>query len=149
MNIKFICKKHQRQLEEKPELAFSAWIKLISLARQQLHDQKWEKAVLSYGNAHDIAAIILNHKAQAEAINGYIRTAIEFIYALRQDQNTHHDINDITRHIKKNLTEKLYPANIELLFKPVSDMAHTPLHHIHQWIHTLFIVDDIDSIKYH
>lgn len=149
MNMHFICKKHRYALENNLEYAVITWSKLFRIARKQADNMEWHKAATSYGNALDVAEIIFSSSPQSTAVNRYIRTAVEFVYALRQDPEINYNILSISDFIKKNLEKNLYPANVDLLIKPLMDTVNAPIKNVHQWIQALFIADEMYSQHKH
>lgn len=148
MNIQFMHKNHRGQLEENPCSAIIIWTRLIHLARHQASEFQWHLAIKSYGNALETAEIILSDVPAPDAVNRYVRTAMELIYTLRQC-NDDYDAKGIVTVIKKKVGNILYPAKVDLLIKPLTDVASAPLSDVDGWMKKLFITDQVRTQQVH
>lgn len=135
-----MCAKHRKKLIEAPESAIVIWYRLMSLARHQAKTQEWQKSVISYGNALDTAQIIFENDPASHEVSRYIRTASELAYTIRQC-NYPCDLQVVVAVVKNNLERSLYPANIQLLLRPLTDIAYSPISEVNRWMKALFESD--------
>ena len=147
MNMQFMCKKHRSELEEDPKSGVVIWLRLINLARYQTSCFQWDNAIKSYGNALEAAEVIFMDDPTSTAVNRYLRTAIEFIYTIRQCDHRC-DMQFVTATIKNKLQAGLHPANVDLLLKPVTDIADAPMREVRRWMQALFVADQKQAQQY-
>jgi hypothetical protein len=146
--MRFMCQKHKNQLADHPESAIIAWFQLMAAARSHTDMREWQSSINAYGNALDVAEVIFASDPSSLEVNRYIRTAIEFIYTIR---SSHYpaDIDDLVESITGCLQKQLYPAHIELLLRPINDIAFKPLPQIERWMDALFLEDKKKKYSIH
>jgi hypothetical protein len=127
--IRFLCPKHRQELLDNPAYAQAIWVRLLSSARHKLDQGNWDNAALVYGNAFETAEILFEQSDCFYEVNRYLQSAIEFAYALRHCSYAA-DLGLLVAIVKQQLGDKLYPAQIKLLLKPLTDMAFSPLSEI-------------------
>ncbi|MFT6390035.1 MAG: hypothetical protein ACJAUP_003435 [Cellvibrionaceae bacterium] len=132
--IRFLCPKHRQKLLDNPEYAQTILVRLLSNARHKLDQGSWDNAALVYGSAFETAEILFEQSDCFYEVNRYLQSAIEFAYALRHC-SYEADLGMLVALIEEKLNEKLYPAQIKLLLKPLRDMAFSPLSEIYFPIH--------------
>lgn len=129
----FMCKAHREQLANKPEYALAVWQRLIGLAREKHLQQSYDQAVVLYGNALDAATITFIHAPASNEAKRYLRTATELIYAVRcskeQDQ-----LVSIVSGVKTMLEKVLYPANAQLMLRPIDEATNCSLTDLKHWM---------------
>jgi hypothetical protein len=138
--MKFICKKHREQLSEDPKATTVLWSSLMFLARHQAKAQEWHKSVISYGNALDAAQVVFESDPTSPEVNRYIRTASELTYTIRQCDYPC-DVKLVVAMVTSNLKKSFYPANVQLLLRPLNEIAYSPLSELKQWVKALFEAD--------
>lgn len=136
----YMCSKHRSELERDPKLALQAWFRMINTARYFTNNHHWVNAIKLYGNALDCAEIIFLEKPDSDAVNRFIRTAVEFLYVLRVTGQTQ-DIKILVNSITHKLEKGLYPANVQLLMRPVHDTVSAPLKDVGRWVAALLLAD--------
>ncbi len=127
--ICFLCPKHRQQLLGNPYYAQVIWMRLLSNARHKINQGDWNSAALVYGSAFETAEILFKQSGCFYEVNRYLQSAIEFAYALRHCSYDA-DLGLLIAMVKLHLGDKLYPAQIKLLLKPLTDMAFSPLSEI-------------------
>ena len=138
--MNFMCKKHFEKLSEDPKAATALWSSLMFVARHQAKTQKWQKSIISYGNALDAAQVVFENDPTSPEVNRYIRTASELTFTIRQCDYPI-DIQRVVAVVTNNLKKSLYPANVQLLLRPLNEIAYSPLSEVTQWVKALFEAD--------
>jgi len=138
--MNFMCEKHRDKLSGNPKAATALWYRLMFLARHQAKTQEWQKSIISYGNALDAAQVIFESDPTSPEVSRYIRTASELAYTMRKC-NYPFDIKRVVAEVTDNLKKNLYPANVQLLLSPLTDIAYSPLQEVHQWMKAVFEAD--------
>jgi hypothetical protein len=138
--MNFMCKKHRDKLSEDPKSATELWCRLMYLARRQAKTNERRKSVISYGNALDAAQIIFQSDPTSPEVNRYIGTASELVYIIRQCDYPC-DIQGLVVTVTSNLKKSLYPANVQLLLRPLTEIAYSPLSEVDQWMQAVFKTD--------
>ncbi|MBX2807110.1 MAG: hypothetical protein KTR20_00630 [Cellvibrionaceae bacterium] len=124
--IRFLCADHRQLLIEQPAYADGLWSKLITAARQKTTEHKWDVAALIYGNAFETAEILIKQEHTTTTVQCYLRTAIEFTYALRRCSYSA-NIALLLAAIKAQLAESFYPNRMNLLINTLHTIAFAPL----------------------
>lgn len=132
--MKFMCYKCKQSLAKNPSRALAAWSKFMIRAREEQAGKQYNEAVITYGNAMDVAQITFENAPISESeVDRYIRTVVEFVYAVRQCDGSY-DLTLLVNRVQKILERGLYPANVKLLLKPVQDVASAPLCQVDRWM---------------
>jgi hypothetical protein len=110
---------------------------------ENARNEKLRESVYYYGNALDTAEIVLiaNPSAHAIDINRYINTAIELVYILRCCDDLKGK-KYIVNSVEQVLTTYLYPADIQLLMKPIIHTVYAPMPSVKHKMELLFAKDD-------
>ena len=135
-----MCKKHREQLSDDPKAATALWSSLMFVARHQANTKAWGKSIISYGNALDAAQVVFERDPRSPEVSRYIRTASELAFTIRQC-NHPIDIQRIVAVVTDNLEKSLYPASVQLLLHPLTEIAYCPLSEVNQWVRALFEAD--------
>ena len=144
-----MCEKYRNQLSEDPKAATFLWGRLMLLARHQAGTQEWQNSVVSYGNALDAAQVIFEDDPTSPEVTRYIGTASELVYTIRQCDYPC-DIQIVVAVVKNNLKNSLHPANVQLLLRPLTDIAYSPLSEVKQWMKAVFKTNiNFRSHSYH
>ncbi len=107
------------------------------MARQEGYNQAWEKSILYYGNALDAAQVIFERDPRSPEVSRYVRTASELAFTIRQC-NHPIDVQRIVAVVTGNLEKSLYPASVQLLLHPLTEIDYCPLSEVNQWVKALF-----------
>lgn len=143
-----MCQQHKNQIAQHPESAVSAWLELMARARSLMDMREWQLSIIAYGNALGVAEVIFANNPNSFEVNRYIRTAVEFIYILRASQHSA-NINELVESMSDCLQKQLYPAHIELLLRPIKDIAYQPLPQMDRWMNALFLEDEKKNHSIH
>lgn len=82
--MKFLCQKHRKWLLNDPLKALHLWRKTTEEARQAVRDENWRIAIMNYGNAFDIAELLIDcDNFSIRAQERYAYTALEMAYTLK------------------------------------------------------------------
>lgn len=144
----FVCQKHKNELADNPRAAINSWLQLMATARYNKNIRQWKLSINAYGNALDVAEVLFASDPSSLEVNRYIRTAIEFIYILRSSEHPA-KIKEVVEFIAGCLQKQLYPAHIELLLRPINDIAYKPLPLIDKWMDALFLEDEMKNHSIH
>lgn len=142
--MKFLCQTHRQWLENDTEKALQLWHKATVDARQGVRDENWRAAIVNYGNAFDIAELLLeSQSSDPKAQERYAYTAVEMAYTFKINQLDRRWILQSVKHTLGNvertsLTQELLrtlvnmdaptPENVHYLWQP---RATSELHHNH------------------
>ena len=144
--MNFMCPKHRAHLSKDPKEALIVWHRLINLARYQADHYHWQQSIMFYGNALEAAEIAFAKAPASLAVNRYMRTASELIYVMRLcDYGCSLEL--LVNTVKDKLEKNLYPANIQLLLRPLNDVAYSPLAEVHRWMSAMFEADRSQTKK--
>ncbi|MBU2887095.1 hypothetical protein KO507_15100 [Gilvimarinus agarilyticus] len=112
--------------------------RLQTKARKHLQAQQWGLAVKDYATALEVADTMLQAPhTQKFAIERYLRTALELIYAMRKYKpNT--DLGELIETVKQRLQPLLAPVPAEVVIAPLIDVAFSPIDDVDDWIQMLF-----------
>lgn len=135
--MNFMCKKHFSEISKDPERAALVWLRCIKSARNEAARRNWHQAVIYFGNALDAAQITFAHNPTSDEIKRYIKTASELTYTSRVCSYSI-DLERLVEAVKDKIATCLYPANIDLLIKPLTDIAYSPFSETHSMVRSLF-----------
>jgi len=112
-------------------------------AREVFHIQDWQKAAIIYGNAFEISELLLVSNPTAFSVDRYLRTALEFAYALRKNKVVT-NLNPLIPHIKNNIRNIKHSMAMEFLIQPVEEVINLPIHLSDHWMKSLLSLDSLD-----
>jgi tetratricopeptide (TPR) repeat protein len=130
------------------EILIQEWHQLISLARQHLLLEDWIKAIPIYEKAISLSERFLwATNCQHCAIKSYIRTSLEYIYALKK---LHKDgaMQHLFNAVKKNMDYYASPSNQHLL-QPLQDIMRVNEATADSWMNQLFYFDAESRSRIH
>ena len=137
MKANFLCKQHRQELINQPKCAEDTWLKLMNNGRGKAYQQDWNSAAIVFGNAFETAEILLSQTATDREVNRYVYTATEFAYALR-NCGYPSDLQMLVAIAEQHLSQALYPAQVQLLLKPLTDVAFSPMEEVNHWMQKLY-----------
>ena len=131
--------------------AFKLWQGIFYKARKALRQEKWNKAVYLYSAASDAAENLLRLK-NPQGVNQYIRTNIEYIYALRKDkQDT--NLNHIVAYFRTQLMHSTQCQSggkpLGQLMTPFYDMSIASEEEIDHWVESIWALEESHSATKH
>ena len=147
--MKFLCQTHRQWLKHDTEKALQLWHKTTVDARQNVRDENWRAAIINYGNAFDIAELILEDRPDnAKAQERYAYTAVEMAYTFKINQLDRRWILQSVKHTlgsveRSALTQELLltlinmdtptPENVHYLWQPRgnSELRHNHSRQLH------------------
>ncbi len=130
-NLTFLCDGCKEKLANDPSRLVDVWSRLMDMGKDCTEKHDWNKAVVHYRNAFEVAVILFNKSPDNDGIHRFMNTTTEFIYALRHC-TYRCDLPLFISIVKDHLTNNLYPAKIGLLLKQATDIAYLPLSELHQ-----------------
>ena len=80
--MRFLCERHRHWLSQNPGELLPGWLRTLIEGRAAAAERNFEKAILYFGNALDMADIMMSHAATLDAQQRYIDTATELMQAL-------------------------------------------------------------------
>lgn len=81
--MRFLCPKHRQALQHNPGKAIQLWHRTLLQAQDAVRHEDWSDAIGLYGNALDIADLLMESEGfSARSLNRYSHAALEFAYAL-------------------------------------------------------------------
>ncbi len=130
-SLTFLCEGCKEQLMKEPHRLVGVWSRLMDIAKAHVEKYEWNKAVVHYRNAFEVAVILFNKSPNTDETHRFMSTTTEFIYALRHC-TYRCDLPLFISIVKEHLTHNLYPAKIDILLKQATDIAYAPLSEITQ-----------------
>lgn len=137
MSWRFLCAQHRHYMEQNPESAKRFWGEAVLAAREQSARLHWQQALTTYGNALEVATILLHRdEDRKRAELRYSRTAVEFIYALRR----------VDRRCDANLLLQIASCELEAvslvvpkneLLEPLIEALACDRHDVSDWMNRL------------
>jgi hypothetical protein len=129
----FLCTTHRENIKQNPQRAHNSWNKTLSAARQLVKENRWDQAVIFYGNALEISEIMLTQESCSMTQERYLRTAVELMHALR---NSHHeyDSNALFQMVLNRLEKEEDNFNCQAQLRPLKDVAFEPLTDVNRWM---------------
>ncbi len=82
--MKFLCERHRAWLSRNPGELLSGWLRTLIEGRAVAAEGHADKAILYFGNALDMAEIMMSHGATVDAQQRYIDTATELMQVVWQ-----------------------------------------------------------------
>ena len=80
----FLCNHHRQMLLQDPQEARRFWAEAVLMARDKVQEANWQKALVTFGNAMEVATILLHRDSnRSRAETRFARTAVEFGTLLR------------------------------------------------------------------
>ncbi len=121
----------------KNQPALSTWRESIQQARQAAKNRRWRDGLFHYSHALDDAESLFIQQPVSLAVKRYIRTASELAYTIKQSGYKH--TPEILSHRVVNTVNKtLFPANTQLLIRPLLAIIEAPAHQVHWQMRKLF-----------
>jgi len=128
----FLCQHHRHNLLDQPLAAVNSWHKTVDAARQNVKFEHWDKAVVFYGNALEIAQILLDQDADSVNCERYIRTAVELTHAAR-NSNYQFDADSLFHTLTFHLNKYVQYPSVEYV-QPLKDVTYEPLGDVNDWM---------------
>lgn len=128
--MKFLCQKHRDWLQSDPIKALHLWHKTTEDARQAVRDENWRVAIMNYGNAFDIAELLIDcDNFSIRAQERYAYTALEMAYTLKSKKlDTRWLVHALTDKLKdqsrSQLTEELIGSLASLEAPKASNVSY-------------------------
>jgi len=146
--MRYLCKDHRKEFSRNPKQAAQSWQEIIMRARSLFHLQHWDQAVVIYGNAFEISEILLTNSQTKFSIDRYLRTALEFAYALRKSQ-TPCNLEAFLPHVKKQMALTKTRDDLSYLIQPIEEVINLPIHMADHWLTALLSLDAIEHRVLH
>ncbi len=146
--MRYLCNSHRAQFINDPHHAAQSWQLIMLQAREIFHLQDWQKAAIVYGNAFEISELLLVSHPTAFSVDRYLRTALEFAYALRKNQ-TDTNLNALIPHITENIQNIKHSMAMSFLIQPVEEVINLPIHLSDHWMQSLLSLDSLDHRVLH
>ncbi len=146
--MRYLCKDHRKEFSRNPKQAAQSWQEIIMRARTLFHLEHWEQAVVIYGNAFEIAEILLTNSQTQFSTDRYLRSALEFAYVLRKSQ-TPCNLKAFLPHVKKQLSLSKTTADVPHLTQPIDEVINLPIHMADHWLSALLSLDAIEHRVLH
>lgn len=147
--MKIVNNDQDRSQKHRGECHMRSWNLAFTQARKKVASSLWEDAALKYQDALEAAeALMANHHDIMAAVKRYIRTAVEFAYALRM---SHHvcDFSALVAIVKACLQNERLMTPVGCLLEPLEDVVSSPLGDVKHWMNILFAMDDIKGQSLH
>lgn len=134
--LSFLCAHHRQLLCANASKAKRFWGETILAAREQVALLQWHKAMVIYGNAMEVADILLSDDDDRERAEiRYSRTAVEFTYALRQlDRRC--DVNILVQMVSCELQSRALSVTKATLLNPLIEAASCSREDAGHWVAT-------------
>ena len=146
--MRYLCNDHRREFTRNPQQAAQSWQEIIMRARDLFYLEYWDQAVVIYGNAFEISEILLTNSQTQFSIDRYLRTALEFAYALRKSQ-TPCNLKAFLPHVKKQLSLTKTTAHLPQLIQPIEEVINLPIHMADHWLTALLSLGAIEHRVLH
>lgn len=88
--MKFLCDKHKRWLVQHPEELLPGWQRTCRLGREAMSHAQWQRAAVFFGNAWEMAELLLTQAPGKQAQQRYLDTAGDMMSALREGAQSEH-----------------------------------------------------------
>lgn len=149
-----LCCKHRSMAQWSPAQAEIMWQRLVSMGREKIDQQRWCEAVGIYGSAFETAEILLmlGDDDRELELERYKRTALEFIYCLR---NSHYqvDFEGLIAMIHEKLMHEderqPFSKSLSSVVNPLADIACAPLSEVEEWMSLLSCLSEKNSAAIH
>ncbi len=123
--------------------------RLQTKARKHLQARQWGLAVKDYATALEVADTMLKDPVtQKFAIERYLRSALELIYAMRK-YKPDTDISELIETVKQRLQPLFAPLQAEVVIAPLIDVAFSPISDVDEWISMLFNYETSGQVMPH
>jgi hypothetical protein len=124
--VKFICDPHREIYASDPRAALIFWSRTLSLARQKVVQAQWGEASVIYGNAFEVAEILLTgDDCDQRAIARYLQTSAEFAYALRKNTCIN-EVGQLISMVRHRLHHHIPSHQLNEMLQPLLDMTIRP-----------------------
>ena len=117
-------------------------------AGELFHTGDWEQASLIYRNAFEISELLLSSDPSQFSVDRYLRTALEFAYCLRKD-NERINLESFIYHVKNHIKTTKHAMGIAMHMQPLQDVVNLPIHVADFWMKSLLSLDSIDCRVLH
>ena len=146
--MRYLCKDHRQEFSRNPKRAAQSWQEVIMRARTLFHLQHWDQASVIYGNAFEIAEILLTNSQSQFSVDRYLRSALEFAYTLRKSQ-TPCELEAFLPHVKQQLARAKTKVDLPYLTQPIEEVINLPIHMADHWLTALLSLDAIEHRVLH
>jgi hypothetical protein len=146
--MKYLCDSHRDEFANNPQQAAQAWRGIIVQARELFHMQAWEKASVVYGNAFEIAELLLSSNPSQYSVDRYLRSALEYAYSLRK-HDAKMNLGSLIVHVKNHIRGIQHTMAVPLLLEPLEEVIKLPLNLADYWMQSLLSLDTIESRVLH
>jgi hypothetical protein len=134
--LNFMCSKHRQFCIDKPKKAQLLWAKSLLSGRGQVCDGHYKDSVRSYGNALEIASILLvNDSDSARAEVRYSQTLTEFAYILRASEQPF-DAQALLE-LARGQFQQSHRKSVEVLIEDLIQALICSQQHVVEWLERL------------
>ena len=146
--MKYLCDLHRGEFVNNPQQAIQAWQVVIQQARALFHAKDWERASVAYGNAFEISELLLSCSGSAFSVDRYLRSALEYAYALRKEQASV-NFHLLVCHVENHIQGIKHTLSVPMLIKPLEEVILMPINLADFWMVSLLSLDHIESRVLH
>jgi hypothetical protein len=146
--MKYLCNSHRDEFTNNPQHAARAWKNIIEQARELFHMKEWERATIIYGNAFEISELLLTSDPTQYSVDRYLRSALEFVYALRK-KNTKVNLAALIFHVETSIKGISHSMATPQLMQPLEEVINLPINLVDFWMLSLLSLESIESRVLH
>lgn len=120
------------------EETINRWYFLLEYSRGELHAGHWQQAVVSYHRAHQEAELLVSiSDCKNCAVKGYVRTLIEYSYALCKVDDVKR-LADLIGHAEHTLSIYVTRELVSTLLQPLRNIGFATHAERDLWMNQLF-----------
>lgn len=135
--MKFICGQCESALVNDPMLLYEFWQNAIDQGRIHINAHQFDNAILFYGNAFEASELMLPSTTfSRQAIDRFIRTGMEFLFALRKGGFLN-DLDALIATVEQSLKSTRLPKTVAWYIQPLKDVADKPMCAVEVWMQSI------------
>lgn len=117
--MKFLCERHRAWLRHNPGELLSGWLRTLIEGRAAAAEGSVDKAILYFGNALDMAEIMMSHGATMDAQQRYIDTATELmqvVWRCRESSTCQDLFTVVLNRLEQEPVRLFLPGSLDALY---------------------------------
>lgn len=149
LDFNFMCCKHRQICIKNPRIAQVLWAKCLLNGRRKVKARNFQQGILSYGNAMEIASILLvNDTDVSRAEIRYSRTLTEFAYIYRAAKRPD-DVRRLLDITEEKFKQCLHRKPIQVLLDALVKALTCSQQQVLYWLDEIHVESDIQIKPIH
>ena len=137
--MKFICDQCEQTLKDDPVRIHSFWERAVTQGRLHTRAHQFDNAIMFYGNAFEASEFLLSKTTFSHnAMNRFIRTGMEFLFALRKGGYLA-DLDHFIAEVKRKLESLMLPKDVSWYLRPLNDVVDHPMCAVDVWMQEMMV----------